>query len=43
MLVVAQQTVGIDLNFSEPGELGESVEKTLPSLVLQKDVQARLA
>jgi hypothetical protein len=43
MVVVIHQTIGMDLNFPEPGDVGEQVEKGLASLVFDKDTTAGLA
>ena len=41
--MVIHQAIGVDLNFPEPGNVGEQVEKTLPPFVFHEDITAGLA
>jgi hypothetical protein len=43
MVVVVHQAIGIDLNFPEPGHVGEEIEKSLAPLVFDEDITAGLA
>ena len=43
MVVVVHQTIGMDFNLPEPGDVGEQVEKSLPSFVFDEDVTTGLA
>jgi hypothetical protein len=43
MVVVIHQAISIDLNLPEPGHVGEQVEKSLPSFVIDEDIAAGLA
>ena len=43
MVVVVHQTIGMDLNLPEPGDVGEQIEESLAPLVFDEDIAAGLA